>query len=813
MNVFESTIMNRIPFNTGWTCRPAASEAEEVPVTIPHDAMQWDPKSADSPSGVNSGWYSARDYLYTKHFSSADIRRSSGDLTLLEFEGVYRNARIRLNGRLIASHDYGYSGFYADLSEYIAEGDNVLTVEAHNSDQPNCRWYSGTGIYRPVWLCVMPERHIMPDGVRITTVDYRTGRIAVDVRTSHPGVVYVSVLDADGRSMAQFKALSDRLDGRGNLMHEECVIPDVRLWNTDEPNLYTCVVRFGDDEQREVFGVRTVECDARRGFRINGERVILRGCCIHHDNGLLGACAYPAAEERKVALLKGGGYNAIRSAHNPCSKALLDACDRLGMLMLDEYVDGWYIHKTRYDYGTEVEANYRDDLADLVAKDYNHPSVIMYSIGNEVSETAQPRGIALTDAMTQYLHGLDATRPVTCGVNIFFNFLSSMGLGVYTDEKAMKEIEHSGKKKAVGSEFFNRLAGIMGADFMKFGATLPPCDWKTRGAFAVMDVAGYNYGIRRYRHDLNRYPDRVIVGSETFCSDAARFWDLAQSNPRLIGDFVWSGMDYLGEVGIGSQEFDGIRYGFRAEYAKNFDGSLGWVSAGAGRFDLTGKPLAEASYTQVAFGLKPIAIGVVPVGLGREHSPSAWKMTNAVESWSWDGQEGERTQVEVYARAASVRLLLNGREIGSARVGRDARVTFTAVYRPGSLTAVAYDADGVEIARTSLATAGKETRLHAVPEAERIALGDGLAYVRFMYADAAGTVKPLLRGDVHIEVENGEILGFGSACPYYERSYRSDTADTYYGEAMAIIRPCETGILSVKASSPYGEATARIEVR
>ena len=800
MNVFESTIMNRIPFNTGWMCRPAASEAEEVPVTIPHDAMQWDPKSADSPSGVNSGWYSARDYLYTKHFSSADIRRSSGDLTLLEFEGVYRNARIRLNGRLIASHDYGYSGFYADLSEYIAEGDNVLTVEAHNSDQPNCRWYSGTGIYRPVWLCVMPERHIMPDGVRITTVDYRTRRIAVDVRTSHPGVVYVSVLDVDGRSMAQFKALSDRLDGQGNLMHEECVIPDVRLWNTDEPNLYTCVVRFGDDEQREVFGVRTVECDARRGFRINGERVILRGCCLHHDNGLLGACAYPAAEERKVALLKGGGYNAIRSAHNPCSKALLDAYDRLGMLMLDEYVDGWYIHKTRYDYGTEVEANYRDDLADLVAKDYNHPSVIMYSIGNEVSETAQPRGIALTDAMTQYLHGLDATRPVTCGVNIFFNFLSSMGLGVYTDEKAMKEIEHSGKKKAVGSEFFNRLAGIMGADFMKFGATLPPCDWKTRGAFAVMDVAGYNYGIRRYRH-----PNLVIVGSETLCSDAARFWDLAQSNPRLIGDFVWSGMDYLGEVGIGSQEY--------AEYAKNFDGSLGWVSAGAGRFDLTGKPLAEALYTQVAFGLKPIAIGVVPVGLGHEHSPSAWKMTNAVESWSWDGQEGERTQVEVYARAARVKLLLNGREIGSARVGRDARVTFTAVYRPGSLTAVAYDADGVEIARTSLATAGKETRLHAVPEAERIALGDGLAYVRFMYADAAGTVKPLLRGDVHIEVENGEILGFGSACPYYERSYRSDTADTYYGEAMAIIRPCETGILSVKASSPYGEATARIEVR
>ncbi|MFR4786480.1 MAG: glycoside hydrolase family 2 TIM barrel-domain containing protein [Bifidobacterium adolescentis] len=180
-------------------------------------------------------------------------------------------------------------------------------------------------------------------------------------------------------------------------------------------------------------------------------------------------------------------------------------------------------------------------------RDYNHPSVIMYSIGNEVSETAQPRGIALTDAMTHNLHGLDATRPVTCGVNIFFNFLSSMGLGVYTDEKAMKEIEHSGKEEGGRQRILQSARRHHGSRLHEFGATLPPCDWKTRGAFAVMDVAGYNYGIRRYRHDLNRYPNRVIVGSETFCSDAARFWDLAQSNPRLIGDFVWSGMDYLGK--------------------------------------------------------------------------------------------------------------------------------------------------------------------------------------------------------------------------------------------------------------------------
>ena len=174
--------------------------------------------------------------------------------------------------------------------------------------------------------------------------------------------------------------------------------------------------------------------------------------------------------------------------------------------------------------------------------------MIMYSIGNEVSETAQKKGIQLTKEMTEYLHSLDY-RPVTCGVNIFFNFLSSIGFGVYNDIKAEKEAR-SVKKKKVGSEFYNHLAGLLGADFMKTGAQLYFCDLKTRDAFANMDIAGYNYGIKRYRHDLKKYPDRLILGTETFCSDAYKFWEMARENPRLIGDFVWAGMDYLGEVGV-----------------------------------------------------------------------------------------------------------------------------------------------------------------------------------------------------------------------------------------------------------------------
>ena len=251
-----------------------------------------------------------------------------------------------------------------------------------------------------------------------------------------------------------------------------------------------------------------------------------------------------------------------------------------------------------------------------------------------MSETAQKKGIALCGKLTDRFHELDATRPVTCGINIFFNFLSSMGFGVYSDKKADQAVKNAKKKKAVGSEFFNKLSGIMGADFMKFGATLYPCDLKTRDAFANMDIAGYNYGINRYEHDLKKYPTRMILGSETFCSDAYRFYELAKKHPRIIGDFVWAGMDYLGEAGIGSCEYK--------EYAPRFDGGLGWVSAGSGRLDLTGKPLAEMAYTRVAFGLQDIAIGVVPVNnTNSPHSPSAWKMTNAIESWSWNGCDGK----------------------------------------------------------------------------------------------------------------------------------------------------------------------------
>lgn len=789
--------MDKISLNKEWICYRSGCPDKKFSTDLPHDAMLLDSRSENSPGGVNTGWYDAQDYTYEKEFYVP--AEWEGRCLILEFEGVYRKATVSVNGQKAAFHDYGYTGFYIDITKFVSYGrENYLRVDVVNSDQPNSRWYSGTGIYRPAWLYILPERHIRMDGIRVTTLDYRSRRIAVSVETEGDGALRFEILDGDHVIAGQN---SDSVSGKALW---ETSLPDADLWSPKTPKLYTCRVTYGEDVREVRFGIRTVECTPEKGFCINGERVILRGACIHHDNGLLGACAYDFAERRKIRILHENGYNAVRSAHNPCSKALLEACDELGMLVMDEYIDGWYIHKTKYDYAAEIENNYRKDLADIVDKDYNHPSVVLYSTGNEVSETSQKKGIDFCGELTQRFHELDATRPVTCGINIFFNFLYSMGFGVYSDKKADQAVKNVKKKKAVGSEFFNKLSGIMGADFMKFGATLYPCDVKTRDAFANMDIAGYNYGINRYEHDLKKYPKRMILGSETFCSDAYRFWELARKNKRIIGDFVWAGMDYLGETGIGSWEYK--------DYAPRFDGGCGWVSAGSGRIDLTGKPLAEMAYTRVAFGLQDIAIGVIPVNnTSSPHSPSAWKMTNAMESWSWNGCDGKDAKVEVYARAHHVSLYINGECVGTKQMQNDCRAVFKMVYQPGEIRAEAFDAQGNRMAECSLKTAGDETILTLEPEQESVAAED-LLYVRMKYTDAEGTVKPLERGDIKVTVEGGKLIGIGSACPYYEKRYLGNTADTYYGEAMAVIRPDKRGKITVDAQSCYGNAQTEVEV-
>ena len=802
--------MKKIDFNQAWTFCRVGEETVKCEVMIPHDAMISEKRTEDSAGGINTGWFEGYDYIYEKEFEIPDEYEKQE--ISFEFEGVYHNAEVYLNGEKAAYRPYGYTNFYIDADPYLKYGEkNQIRVIAHNADQPNSRWYSGAGIYRPVWMYVRPKQHILRNEIRVRTLSVDPAVIEAEVNTNAPGKVKLEVIADAGSDV--IIAAEIHTDGK---LTKQFEIPDAKLWSVNTPNLYQLRVTFAaeqengqnkcmeTDQEEVIFGIRTLKWDKETGITINGERVILRGACIHHDNGVLGACCYPDAEARKIRILKENGYNAIRSAHNPCSKALLEACDRQGMLVMDEFVDVWYIHKTEYDYVNYFKEWWKQDLKDMVEKDFNHPSVILYSIGNEVSETAQKKGIHLTKMMTEYLHRLDDSRPVSCGINIFFNFLSSIGFGVYSDKKAKKEAEQAEKtkgkkkKKAVGSQFFNDLAGLMGSGFMKTGATFYGCDVKTRGTFANMDIAGYNYGIKRYQHDLKKYPERLILGSETFCDDAYTFWEMAKKNPRIVGDFVWAGMDYLGEVGVGSWEY--------RDYAPEFNHGPGWITAGSGRIDLTGKPLAEAGYTKTAFELtnRPV-IAVRPVNhTGEKHSPSAWKMTNAIESWSWEGCEGKVAEVEVYARAARVDLFLNGKKVGSNTLKNSCDTRFKVEYQPGMLETVVYNQKGKEISRNTLYTAGKETELRAIAE-EQSVQKDHLAFIRLQYTDKTGTVKPLKRGILKVSVKGGKLLGLGNACPYNEIGYCTNETNTYWGEALAVVQADGSGDVVLEVQEIGGE--------
>lgn len=780
--------MQKIDFNKDWICRCLTRDEAAYPVTLPHDAMLSEPRTQESTGEGNIGWYIGGDYEYTKNFFVPEEYKDKK--VLIEFEGIYHNGEVYINGKKAAYRPYGYTNFYVDTEGFFQYGkENEIKVIARNADQPNSRWYPGTGIYRPAYLYVGEEKHIPVNGVRIRTLSYDPARIEVVVKTSSPGEVSLEI-EFEGNKVLAVKGESTKENGQIEAYQTifQLDVPNAKLWDTEHPNLYTCKAIFGEDEVTETFGIRELIWNPQVGMTINGERVILRGACFHHDNGVLGACTYPEAEERKMRILKENGYNAVRSAHYPCSKALLDACDRVGMLMMDEYVDVWYIHKTKYDYAGQLADWWKQDLKDMVDKDYNHPSVIMYSTGNEVAETAQEKGIALTGDMTNYLHSLDSTRPVTCGINIFFNFLSSIGLGVYSDDKAEKTAasKPEKKKKPVGSEFYNTLACLVGDYFMKCGATLYPCDLRTKDAYANMDIAGYNYGIFRYKHDLKKYPNRLILGSETFCKDAYSFWEIAKKNKRIIGDFVWAGWDYIGEVGDGAAEYSDYK----------FEDPATRMTGGNGRIDLNGKPRAEAAYTRVAFERKtgPF-IAVDPVYQKEKLRLTGWQLTKALESWAWDGCNGEPAKVEVYARAAQVELFINGKSSGKKKV-KKCRANFNITYQNGEITAVSYDENGREINRYSLHTAGKETVLQVRPE-EKTVKPEGLAFIQLQYTDSKGIWKPMEKHNIKVTVENGVLKGLGSPAPYVKGNYTDHTVATYYGEAMAVVQADGNGPVKV----------------
>lgn len=790
--------MKRRDFNKGWTYWQQEDEQKRE-VILPHDAQIGQNREKDAPGGSGHGFFPGGVYEYEKKFTVPEEWR--GKAVLLEFEGIYKDSTIMVNGQKAGGRPYGYTGFAVDVVPYLNYGEeNTIRVTADNSRLPNSRWYTGGGIYRPVWLWMGGEAHIAYQGIRITTLSVHPARIRVQVETECGDGT-----EADVQILYKGKIVAE---GTGAEM--ELDIPDAKLWSAETPELYQCrvVLRANGkiiDEAEENFGIRIISY-SNKGLFINGKETLLRGGCVHHDNGILGAATYDKSEYRRVRIMKEAGFNAIRSAHNPCSRAMLEACDRYGMYMMDETFDMWYNRKNKYDYGCDFEKWWELDTAAMVSRDYNHPSVILYSIGNEVAEPFEEKGIRTGQKQINLIHSMDSTRPVTCGVNLMILGRAAKGNGIYKDgEMNTAASGQEGKKKEKSqnaSLAFNIMASFIGTGMNK-GGNSKKVDAVASPFVDSLDIAGYNYGSGRYPLEEKEHPDRIVFGSETFPQDIAKNWAMVKKYPYLIGDFMWTAWDYLGEAGIGAWSYTG---------GMPFNRPYPWLLAGAGVIDILGVPDASCRYAAAVWGqLEKPAIGVRPVNHpGVWVSKSVWRGTNAIESWAWQGCDGNKTVVEVFSDSYMVELMLNGRSLGKKRL-KECRATFKTAYAPGTLEAVAYDASGHEVSRSCLQSATGRKKLEVCPEDECVKAGD-IVYVDISITGENGVVESNADSLMEVQVEGGSLLGFGSANPCTEERFDSGRYTTYYGRAQAVVRTEKAGVVTIKVSGGNMKKEACINV-
>ncbi|HEX2556481.1 MAG TPA: glycoside hydrolase family 2 TIM barrel-domain containing protein [Microvirga sp.] len=760
--------------------RPETDDRDWRRVTVPHDFSIEDRPNASSPfdegtpTGSASGYIPGGTAWYRRRLSlNAD---EAAGVVLLHFEAVYMDADIWVNGLHAGRHNYGYTAFQVDLTGLLKAGDNVVAVRVQHDD-PSSRWYAGSGILRPVHLDLLDHVHLSRTGPAIATeiATEAIGEVGVSIpianRSAQPVSVLLTtqVLDRSGREVDRHVQPVRVPAGATEAVARRIVIRRPHLWSIETPDLYTLVqqVTLGGRviERRDTkFGVRTVAVDAERGFLLNGKRVLLRGGNIHHDNYMIGGAGAPRADERKIELMKAAGYNAVRNAHNPASKATLDAADRLGMLVINEAFDTWAVPKMPRDYARFFRSDWRADIDSLIATGRNHPSVVMWSIGNEIPEQDRPAGAARARELADHVRRRDPTRPVTAAVN-------------------------------------------------KFGEPV--------AAFlAALDVSGYNYRPQDYRSDHQLHPGRVMYGSESYPADAFTSWRAVETMPWVIGDFVWTAVDYLGEASIGWT-------GYNADYTRL--GPYPWHLAYCGEIDATGLLRPAAYYRGILWktGKNPIAAFVrfpEPEGSlpDKNFYPASgrreWVQPDIHPSWTWRGHEGKPLQVVVYSELPEVELFLNGVSLGRRGVGVDTRyqTEFAVPYRAGKLEAVGYR-DGKPVAHWVLETAGMPAAVRLTVDRSRISPdGSDLAYVTAELVDADGRTVYAREDDLELNVVvegNGTLAGVGNGNPYKPESFTSGRRTTFNGRAVAAIRSGRTPGWIVVTARAKGLPTATVRIR
>ncbi|WP_419875418.1 glycoside hydrolase family 2 TIM barrel-domain containing protein [Candidatus Pristimantibacillus sp. PTI5] len=819
--------MLKTSFNDKWSFSKGAGglslsrSAPEVEITLPHDAMILEQRDPDCINQNNTGFFPGGNYTYKKKWFAPKEYENKN--IVLEFEGVYMNAMVYINGDFAGKCPYGYSNFYVKANRFLKwDTDNEIKVLVKNGAESSSRWYTGSGIYRNVNLLIGDLLHIKEDGVKITTPDISAEQAIVEVSTfvQYDGIVtqkaYVltEIQDENGNLIASDKTPVTVFSREPVTIRQRLYVQEPKLWSVEVPNLYVCYSKLlvdGKviDEERNHFGIRSLSLNTRHGLRINGEVIKLRGACVHHDNGVIGACTLERAEERRVEILKEAGFNAIRSAHQPISKAMLDACDRIGMLVMDETFDTWDSCKTDYDYGLFFEEWWEKDLQAMVEKDFNHPSVIMYSIGNEIPSVATGNGASLNRQMAEKLRSLDNTRFITTSVNGWLCIMDRLGevMASFAGEgnkgaSAPAEQLDSNEINTVMSTLLGKMNQIVRHEIV--GEV-------TEEAFAAVDVAGYNYMNGRYEMDKELYPNRVICGTETMPNDIDINWRLTKANSHIIGDFTWTGWDYLGEAGIGKIDYT-------LDESKAIYGPYPWYVAYCGDIDITGNRRPASFYREIVWGLRkePYIAVQRPQHYNKKFMKSAWSWSDSISSWTWPGSEDSAVKVEVYSDAEEVELLLNGKSIGIAPAGEANRfkAIFDTVYQPGELTAVAY-VNGEETGRMVLTTAGKGLQLKLENDHEELqSSGADLAYIMIALTDENGILQTAADRKVSVTVEGaGTLQGFGSADPKSLENFCDAERTTFDGKVLAVVRSkSEAGAITVTASAE-GCATQSITIQ
>jgi beta-galactosidase len=766
--------MQKLDFNRAWTVQKEGDSVIRQTV-LPDDAMLRETRSPTSKSGSGGAFFAGGKYIYRKDW---EVPESLEKKTLvLEFEGIYQNSEVFLNGKRIGGRPYGYSNFFIDVTGMVLPGKNNLTVIADNSKIPNTRWYSGSGIYREVRLYVGAVEHFDPDGLAVQIAGANKVRVRVSGDFDAACSVNLTIEDQQGAVVSAAKGMDVIME-----------IPDAQSWDAEHPYLYTCRAQLlkNDeiiDESAARFGIRTLSW-GKEGLLVNGKATLLRGACIHHDNGVLGACDFADAEYRRVRILKESGFNAIRSAHNPVSKAMLDACDELGVYVMDEAFDMWLIHKNPYDYAGDVFREWwQRDVSAMITKDFNHPSVLLYSVGNEISELGREDGQAAAKELVALCHKLDSSRPVTAGINLALAQMAAMSKKskpFSTDEGKIKD-DTAG---APTSEFFNKLMNYLGSRMDKAAST-GGANKIVKTVADIFDIPGYNYATSRYELDGRERPWQSTVGSETFTHMLYKNWQHVKSIPTLIGDFMWTGWDYLGESAIGT-----IRYMDR-KTQKDVDSGL-IISSGAGVIDICGKQRPETGWNKLIWELeyKPV-IGVSPYTHANQFkSKRMWRRADTIASWSWEGCEDARADVTVYSAAPIVELFCNGKSLGKRKTEEYTAVFSKIPYQAGTLEAVSLSADGKEQARTSLISAAGITKIQLVPETMTLrANGQNLCFLNIDLVGENGITKSSADQALTVRVSGpAQLQGFGSARPNMAEGFVGSTHTTYYGKALAVIR-------------------------